>query len=159
MELSLFEYLLFFMGIVSIPLLWIPIISHSRNRAFVKRIKVLEELMDSKLVCTFSIYSPTTEICGKYKGRCIKFKSYFAGSIPLYRLSEFTLSSSKLPKRKRLMFDHHLVSENIRHEEDTLVYFNCADVVSYRTVLGKARATQILDELVDAAEKCESTGN
>jgi hypothetical protein len=157
MRLSLFESLLLIIGIVSFPLLWFPLVKHIRNRAFAKRIKVLEELMDSKLVCVFRIIDdPTVEICGTYKGRVIKFSSYIAGRIPLIRIGEFILTSSKLPKQMKRMLVYPGVSENVDQVGDKLVYNNCADFVSHRNVLEKPRAIQILDELVEAAEKCEA---
>jgi len=109
--------------------------------------------MDSKLVCVFRVIGdPTVEICGKYKGRVIKFSSYIAGRIPLIRIGEFTLNSSKLPKQKRRMLVYPGVSENVDRVGDKFVYNHCADFVSRRTVLEKTRAIQILDELVEAAE-------
>lgn len=160
MSFSLFESLLLIIGIASFPLFWFPFVKHIRNRAFVRRIKVLEELLDSKLACVFSIINdPSVEICGKYEGRVIKFESYIAGRLPLIRIGEFTLTCSQLPKQKKGMLTYPLVSENVDQVGDKLIYNKCADFVSQRIVLSKARATQILDELVDAAYKCEHTGN
>jgi len=156
MRLSLSQLMMLIVGIASFPLLWFPLVKHVRNLAFARRIKVLEELMDSKLVCVFSIIDdPNVEICGKYKGKVIKFSSYIAGRIPLIRIGEFKLTSSKLPKQMKRMLVYPGISENVDQVGDKLVYNNCADFVSHHTVLEKARAIQILDELVDAAEKCE----
>lgn len=156
MRLSLFERLLVLAGILSLALLLFPLAKHVRNRVFVRRIKVLEELMNSKLHCVFSfIGQPSVEICGQYKGRLVKFSSYVCGRVGLARVAQFTLTSSKLAKQSNVILDYVLVSENVRRVGDMLVYSNCGDFVSQRSGLGRARATQILEELIDAAERCE----
>ncbi len=154
MTLSSSEAFLLFIGIISLPLFVFPLLKHIRNQVFVRRINVLEDLLNSKLRCFFSIISqPTVEIDGKYKGRSIKFSSYLAGRTGLARIGEFILTSSKLP------LQYSMVSENVHQVGNTLIYSNCDDFVMKRTVLGKARAIQILDELINTVEKCESAEN
>lgn len=160
MTLSTSERLLLLAGVASLPLLVFPVLKHIRNRAFVGRIKVLEELLGSRLHCSFNLIDqPTVEICGKYKDRPVKFISYICGRPGFTRIAEFMLTSSKLPRKKKLLLQRLMVSEDIHQVEDTLVYSNCDDFVSHRNVLEKARAIQILDELVNTAEKCENAKN
>lgn len=160
MTLSSSESLLLLIGVISLPLFVFPLLKHIRNRAFVKRIKVLEELLGSRLHCSFNLIDqPTVEICGKYKDRTIRFISYISGRPGFTRIAEFMLTSSKLPRKKKLLLQRLMVLENVQQEEDKLVYSNCDDFVSHRNVLEKARAIQILEDLVNTADRCENAKN
>jgi len=136
-------------------LLLFSFVSYVRNRVFVKKVKFLEELLDSRLHCTFSFVRPTVEICGKYKSRIVEFRSYMDH---IGRSSKFILISSKLPKQKKLIVNYPRVAENVYQQGDTLVY--CVrDIFTFKiATLGKSGVMAILDELVKTAEKAERGG-
>jgi hypothetical protein len=128
-------------------------VRYIQNRAYVKKVKFLEELLDSRLYCTFDFLQPTAEIRGKYKGRTIEFISH-----PHYlaRSSKFILRSSKLAKQNKLMVSYPKLTENVCQKGDSLVY--CVldyFFTSKIATLGKSGVTAILDELLCIAEKAE----
>lgn len=138
--------------IILIVLLY-NVVRYIQNRAYVKKVKFLEELLDSRLYCTFDFLQPTVEIRGKYKGRTIKFISH-----PHYlaRSSKFILRSSKLTKQKKLMVSYPKLTQNICQKGDTLVYSIFDYFTSKIASLGKFGVTEILDELLFITEKSES---
>jgi len=127
-------------------------IRYVQNRVYVKKVKFLEELLDSRLYCTYNFLRPTVEMSGKYKGRTIQFIShthYFA------RSNKFILTSSKLPKQKKLMVSYPELTENVCQVGDTLVYCVLDNFISTIAKLGKSGVAAILDELLCLAEKAE----
>jgi len=120
-------------------------VRYIQNRAYVKKIKFLEELLDSRLYCAFDFLQPTVQIRGKYKGRTIEFIShphYLARSI------KFILRSSKLTKQKKLMVSYPKLTENVCQKGDTLVYCVLDYFTSKVATLGQSGVTAILDELL-----------
>jgi hypothetical protein len=130
------------------------IVMHLRNLVYVRKVKILEELLDSKLHCHFSVFFPTVKIKGKYKDKIIEFRSYTHRI--LYRVNTFVLWSSKLPKLKKFMIHYPLVTYNIRQYKDSLRYRAVRDFFTWRiSKMGKAGICAILDELVEAADRIE----
>jgi hypothetical protein len=147
---------LMFLKIIAVVaiLLLRSFVIHVFNRMYLKKIKVLEELLDSRLHCTFGILRPTVDICGKYKDRIVSFTSY---TDHIGRCSIFILTSAKLPKQKKLMINYPKVSQNVHQKGDTLQYWVFDLFTSKIATLGKAGVGAILDELVATAEKSEGS--
>ena len=94
-------------------------IMHLCNLVYVRKIQILEELLHSKLRCTFECVRPIVKISGNYKGRKL---IYWSCPWLIFRLSSFRLKSSKLPKQKILLFTYPQVAPGITREGDILVY-------------------------------------
>jgi len=126
---------------------------HVRNIVYVRKIQILEELLNSKLRCTFRFIWPILKISGSYKGRKLIFWSC---PLLIFRLSLFYLKSSKLPKQKKLMFTYPQVAPGITREGNMLITRVFDDVFTHRLAsLGKSGITSILDSLIMTAEQLE----
>ena len=119
---------------------------HLRDRAFMRRITVLEKLLVSKLRCIFFIFGSTVRICGTYRGRSITFSSSISRGV---RYTSFDLTPAKVPRQPMLLRSYPKVSEHVWQKGQRLVY----SIFDGPVALKKAEAVRILDELVDAAEK------
>jgi hypothetical protein len=159
MNAPYFKALLFVLPIgcvAFLPILLESIYYYLRDRAFARRVTVLEELLDSKLRCAFCIIFSRVKIRGTYRGRSITFSSIMSRWV---RNADFTLTPAKVPRQKMLLRSYPMVSEHVHQSGERLVYSIDDGFVSEPTILGKAEAIRILDELVDAAEKCERRQN
>jgi hypothetical protein len=126
---------------------------HVRNLVYVRKIQILEELLNSKLRCTFRSVRPIVKMSGTYNGR-----KFIFWSCPwlIWRASAFYLKSSKLPKQKILMFTYPQVAPGISQEGDMLVSRVVDDVFIPRLAsIGESGISSILDSLVKTAEKLE----
>lgn len=128
-------------------------IMHIWNLVYVRKIQILEELLHSKLRCTFYFLRPIVKISGNYNGRKLIF-----WSCPwvICRASSFCLKSSKLPKQKKLMFTYPQVAPGISQEGDMLVSRVADNIFTSRlAAIGKSWISSILDSLVRTAEQLE----
>ncbi len=135
-----------------IPVILLEIYYYVKGRSFMRRITVLEQLLDSKLRCTFSIFLSGVKICGTYRGSSITFSSFM---YHYARYSDFKLKPVKVPSQKMLLIRYPKLSENVQQRGKWLVYSIRGDFLSESKILSKAEAIRILDELVDTAERCE----
>jgi hypothetical protein len=124
-----------------------------RNCILARKIKVLEELLDSKAHCTWYFILSRLKISGKYKGRRIEFVSFPRN---ICRYSFFYLESSKLPKQKRFIVWHPKIAGNVRQYGSKLGYYFIDVIWSFKLYkLDKDGFIAILDELLRAAEIIE----
>ena len=127
-------------------------IMHVRNIVYVRKIQILEELLNSKLRCTLWGVRPIVKMNGSYNGRKLIF-----WSLPwlIWRSNWLCLKSSKLPKQKILMFTYPQVAPGILRRGDMLV-IRVEDCFTCRLAsLGKSGISSILDSLIRTAEQLE----
>ena len=127
-------------------------IMHLCNLVYVRKIQILEELLHSKLRCTFECVRPIVKISGNYKGRKL---IYWSRPWLILRLSSFCLKSSKLSKQKKLMFTYPQVAPGITREGDMLVIRVVDGFTCRLASIGKSGISSILDSLVRTAEQLE----
>lgn len=71
------------------------------------------------------------------------------------RYAKFTLAPDRVPRQKIFLRSYPMVSQHVHQRGERLIYAIHDGFVSEPKMLEKAEAIRILDELVDAAEKCE----
>ena len=122
------------------------------NLVFVRRAKVLEELLGARLRCRFFGVHSDVNVFGLYKGRKIQFTSLAR----LCRVSWFILLESGLPRQRRFLFSYPKVTQNVEQRGDTLVFVWQGSALGRPNEFERARVLAILDELVHAAEIAEA---
>lgn len=127
-------------------------IMYVRNLVYMRKIQILEELLSSKLRCTFRFVWPIVIMSGSYNGR--KFIFWNCPWL-IWRACAFYLKSSKLSKQKKLMFTYPQVAPGITREGDMLVIRVVDGFTCRLASIGKSGISSILDSLVRTAEQPE----
>jgi hypothetical protein len=139
-----------FLYFITLLLLYL-VVQYIRNLFLIRRIKDLEELLDSKLHC---IFFTDVKICGKYKNKKIEFHSF---TRLVFRCSTFYITSDKLPKQKKfnMSYPRYGPRQNVLLRGNKFVYA-IDGFGNYKfSKLGKAGFAAILDEFLDVVEKVE----
>lgn len=122
------------------------------NAVFVRRARVLEDLLGARLQCRFfGVYSDV-KACGVYRERRIRFESLARWR----RVSWFILKGCELQRQKRFLISYPKVTPNVYQRGNKLVIVWQGSALGQPHEFERSQISAILDELVYAAETAEA---
>ncbi len=118
---------------------------------FLRRTRVLEELLGAKLYWHFSWLIPDIRICGTYRGREIRVVG-----LPICYKSWFILESCLLHTQRHFMSQYPRITENVYQRGNTLVCVLRWLTLGCSHECDRSTVTSLLDELIVAATIAEA---